>query len=222
MPDLVSLPGILKWELSLALLVLVWSLVSLARARSWSLRARGRAPNVVSLQERRRLHESRRAPSNPLRAVVVAVAFALVAGSFAMALPSVIRIARPERGALAGADGSVGGRGGEQHPRRATARPTAAPESEAGVPSEPEHVPPEGLTRTVGVGSESSVEGGEASADVPVAVESSTPSPTPSPTPSATPTAEPSPTPTPSEPEPTSTPDPEDESTPDPEDESTP
>jgi hypothetical protein len=214
-PDLVSLPGILKWELSLALLVLVWSLVSLARARSWSLRARGRAPNVVSLQERRRLHESRRARSSPLRAVVVAVAFALVAGSFAMALPSVIRVARPERGALAGADGGVAGRGEEQHPRRATARRSVAPESEAGLPSEPEHVPPEGLARTAGVGSEASVEGGEASADVPVPVASSTPTPTPtpSPSPSATP-GEASPTPTPSEPEPTSTPDPEDVSTP--------
>lgn len=212
-PDLVSLPGILKWELSLALLVLVWSLVSLARARDWSLRGRGRAANVVSLQERRRLHEARRARAHPLRAVVVAAAFAVVAGSFAFALPSVIKVARPGRGSLAGAaEGAVsegrrstGGSAGE------AAASFESGEEQAMSPggASGSGVRPGEITRRGAVGAE---RGGapipsRAGSPAPPAL---TPDATPSAQPSPTPTIEPSPSPSPTEPTPTPTVSPED------------
>lgn len=211
-PDLVSLPGILKWELSLALLVLVWSLVSLARARDWSLRARGRSANVVSLQERRRLHEARRARAHPLRAVVVATAFAVVAGSFAFALPSVIKVARPERGSLAGAAEGAGAEG-----RRAS----GGSAGEAAAPSENgegQAMSPRGASGSrvrVGEitpeGAGGAARGGAPTMSGTGSSTPETPAPTPSPEPSATPTTEPTPSPSPTEPTPTPTISPEDE-----------
>jgi hypothetical protein len=206
-PDLLDLPAILKWEISLAVLVLAWSLLSLGRyerlkRRWWARRSTGRASNVIRLPGARPpLLAPRR---HRLKLLVMASAFATAAASFAYAMPNILVLEHRQRGREGVRQAS--GRG------VVPARPAPQGDAPTGTPRPPA---PAAGAREPGRSPEAAREvGGELGVTAappapaspepeaepptppPAAAEpSSTPSPSPSPTP--TPTIEPTPTPTP-------------------------
>src|SRR5919108_361342 len=99
-PDLVDLPAILKWEISLALLVLAWSLLSLGRYERlkgrWWARRSVHPPNVIRLPGARPpLLAPRR---HRLKFLVMATGFATAAASFAYAMPNILVLEHRQRG----------------------------------------------------------------------------------------------------------------------------
>jgi hypothetical protein len=209
-PDLSNLPTLLKWEISLALLVLLWSLISLTAPR-WRRRLRRRPPHPVNV-----VH----LPLNPVsmgrgsawqraRTVVVAAGLALAAASLAFATPTIIGIApqkqrrvdgprlrpRPEPAVARPADGDDRGRPGPAREARDDGASAAEPlqGSEQGAAL----VPGAGATPL------------EPRAGTPTPGPAPMPTPEPTPEPTPTPTLEPTPEPTPTptlEPTPTTTP----------------
>ena len=220
-PELPYLPSILKWEISLALLVLVWSLISLGLGRS-----RRRGPvvgrwasptTVVRRAERPRARPSL-ARRRRGRAWIAALGFAVAAASFAYAMPNIIDLAPGGvRDRAASARGRDAARPGRDAPQLHDGAPSAigAPNDgrasvEHGGPSD--DAPAQG--EESGVIGELEVDGSDAdgSADAPAPslgggspAFSPEPNPSPTPTPTPEPTPEPSPTPEPTSPTPVPT-----------------
>jgi hypothetical protein len=207
-PDLVDLPAILKWEISLALLVLAWSLLSLGRyerlKRRWWARRSVHPPNVIRLPGARPpLLAPRR---HRLKFLVMATGFATAAASFAYAMPNILVLEHRQRGREGVRQAS--GRG------VVPARPAPQGDAPTGTPRAPA---PAARAREPGRSPEAAREvGGElevtASPPEPASPEPEAEPPTPPPAaaePSGTPSPSRSPTPTPTiEPTPTPTPTP--------------
>ncbi|MFN2490935.1 MAG: hypothetical protein ABR529_14615 [Actinomycetota bacterium] len=81
------------WEISLAMLVLVWSLVSLARFKERGRQRGVRSRNVVPLRRTAGVGPSARRGTRRARVPLVAISFALAAASFAYAMPDVLEMA---------------------------------------------------------------------------------------------------------------------------------
>jgi hypothetical protein len=108
-PDFPNLPAILRWEISLALVVLAWSLLSLGRyerlKRRWNRRPRATPVKVIHLPHatvrwslppaRSRWAMGRR--GHRLKVLGAAAGFATVAASVAYAMPNIVHLDRPEK-----------------------------------------------------------------------------------------------------------------------------
>jgi hypothetical protein len=113
-PDFPNLPAILRWEISLALVVLAWSLLSLGRyerlKRRWNRRPRATPVKVIHLPRatvrwslppaRSRWAMGRR--GHRLKVLGAAAGFATVAASVAYAMPNIVHLDRPEEVARSG------------------------------------------------------------------------------------------------------------------------
>jgi hypothetical protein len=216
-PEFPNLPAILKWEISLAVLVLAWSLLSLGRFERLKRRRRARRQvptNVIRLHDGRLSVGIRSGSSRSLRikALLVATGFAVVAASFAYAMPNIVTIkerreprrrAAPTAEVIREGSGPTSGRDRDRPDPAAT----ASGESEGALAPEEDT-----LTGSLGVTSRpssgESVEGTGAeiagpviSAATPTPGVAATPSPsvssTPLPSPTSTPGETPSPEPTP-------------------------
>jgi hypothetical protein len=203
-----DLPAILKWELSLAFLVLAWSLVSLGRAGDWVGRLRRRAPaprNVIPLR-RVRVRQPPR-PSHPLRALAVALAFAVGATGFAYALPNVIRIAPAgdRSGGPGPAESDRLAPGARPEPSREPSASSGGESDSRGPLASAPRPEPDVHSGSLNVGGSSGLDVGDEPAPVGVPTpEAASPSPAaspaqPDPTPSPEPTGTPLPEPTPTE-----------------------
>ncbi|CAN5654957.1 hypothetical protein BH24ACT26_BH24ACT26_12250 [soil metagenome] len=215
MPQIPNLPSILKWEISLALLVLAWSVISLRFGRSPRGAARAGRGRVVRLPSRSRSHRRYLFRKQRGRAPLVAVGFALAAASVAYALPNLVEIAphgrravsrqsrlrQAERRVEAGATSPVGAP--QERARPAPTEPGAPAEVVAATSGGQELSTPQGKSGGLDLGASLP---GLAAGTPPVGDETTPPTPLPTPTP--TPTIEPTPTPT-LEPTPTPTPSPE-------------
>ena len=177
-----DLPRILEWEISLALLVLGWSLLSLRSRLS------GRARGPLGARSRR------------TRAALIGLGFALAAASFTYAMPNLPAPETGDRTAPQRLRG--GGRKGAAHGARTSPVP-AASGAEASTPSADPTAPPQEpgdrvhaqLAGSFGVQAAPDDRPRPSESASPGAAASPTPEPTPLPT--VTPSVEPTPTPTP-------------------------
>jgi hypothetical protein len=206
-PDFPNLPAILRWEISLALVMLAWSLLSLGRyerlKRRWS-RRRGTPAKVIHLpgatispppsRPRSRWVIGRR--WQRLKLLAAAAGFASVAASVAYAMPTIVHLERPDvpRRTQERATQELDPPAQPRHPEPPPPeRDSAAPES-APVPREDATDGPE---RRPSIEAELTV-----TAEPPAGTSTAAPTPEPSPStgapvtpPSPDPSANPSPTP---------------------------
>ena len=183
-----DLPRILEWEISLALLVLGWSL--------WSLRSRfsGRARGPLGARSRR------------TRAALVGLGFALAAASFTYAMPNLPAPEPSDRSGpqrLRGAEREVRDQGARSSPSPGASGAEAGPPSVHAAPG-PQERGGEGdrtqLAGTFGLqaGSDDRRRPSQTETPAPATPATpATPTPEPTPLPTASPSSQPSPASTP-------------------------
>jgi hypothetical protein len=210
-PDFANLPAILRWEISLALLVLAWSLLSLGRyerlKRRWK---RGRSPSpsrvVAGGEPARSVHalsSGRTMGPRPHRLKVLAAAagFASLAASVAYAMPNIVHLDRPGPGETSAPEPEPQER--RSPLPRGAVHEQVAPQSHPAAEERPQEPtrhpsPRENLTETLETEMVTSAATG--ASNTPQAPGPPASSPTPEPSVEPTPTSDETPTPTPSTP----------------------
>ena len=141
-PDFPDLPAILRWEISLALVMLAWSLLSLGRherlRRRWSRRRRVTSRKII-LAPRATVSPSPRSRwdvgsrRQRLKVLAAGAGFASVAASVAYAMPTIVHLERPDVATRAARELEPRARPGDRAPRppeiepAPTDVPTASP-----------------------------------------------------------------------------------------------